>query len=388
MLLLTSSLILQNVDASQLYHSIRGQAIIKLYVIFNALEICDKLCSAFGHDILDSLFATIDSNASSASKRFNRLARFVVATAYITAHTLVLFYQVTSLNVAINSYNNALLTLLISNQFVEIKGSVFKKFEKGNLFQLSCADIVERFQLSIFLVIVTLRNCLEIFGSGAIGDISNYIMYYGLSIWEGLLFLITLDWKQYIYHPSSIISSFSKFSASLQLSNEFKLVQIILGPAFIVFGTEIIVDWIKHAFIVKFNGLTPDVYAQFQESLCRDLLGVNTKITSPGKANIDRTPLVAKRIGFVSIPLACLVIRVASQIVQIIGVISDPGVNPLTPRVKETSPEYEIIGSWKLPHKLTVWIKGQRLIFEKAGVSGRFFAVSQRYSWVAPLFLW
>lgn len=57
----------------------------------------------------------------------------------IVAHTLVLFFQMVTLNVAVNSYSNALLTLLISNQFVEIKGSVFKKFEKENLFQLSCS---------------------------------------------------------------------------------------------------------------------------------------------------------------------------------------------------------------------------------------------------------
>lgn len=54
-------------------------------------------------------------------------------------HTLVLVYQLISMNVAINSYDHALLTLLVSNQFVEIKGSVFKKFEKDNLFQITCA---------------------------------------------------------------------------------------------------------------------------------------------------------------------------------------------------------------------------------------------------------
>lgn len=58
---------------------------------------------------------------------------------FSVAHTLVLFYSLVSLNVAINSYDNALLTLLLSNQFVEIKGAVFKKFEKENLFQMSCA---------------------------------------------------------------------------------------------------------------------------------------------------------------------------------------------------------------------------------------------------------
>lgn len=55
------------------------------------------------------------------------------------AHTIVMVYQLISLNVAVNSYDHALLTLLVSNQFVEIKGSVFKKFEKDNLFQITCA---------------------------------------------------------------------------------------------------------------------------------------------------------------------------------------------------------------------------------------------------------
>ena len=55
------------------------------------------------------------------------------------AHALVMVYQLISLNVAINSYDHALLTLLVSNQFVEIKGSVFKRFEKDNLFQITCA---------------------------------------------------------------------------------------------------------------------------------------------------------------------------------------------------------------------------------------------------------
>lgn len=76
------------------------------------------------------------------------------------AHTLIYFYMLVSLNVAVNSYDYTLLSLLISNQFVEIKGcesavtptkmdtrcmvstdqaAVFKKFDKENLFQILCA---------------------------------------------------------------------------------------------------------------------------------------------------------------------------------------------------------------------------------------------------------
>lgn len=66
------------------------------------------------------LLASIDTLDNTKSS-FPVIGRFLLALSYVYGHTLVLFYQVMSLNVAINSYNNALLTLLISNQFVEIK---------------------------------------------------------------------------------------------------------------------------------------------------------------------------------------------------------------------------------------------------------------------------
>ena len=56
--------------------------------------------------------------------------------------------------------------------------AVFKKFEKENLFQIMCAgmsstpcefsqtpDIVERFQLSLMLTVIALRNMIEMSGS-------------------------------------------------------------------------------------------------------------------------------------------------------------------------------------------------------------------------------
>jgi hypothetical protein len=44
---------------------------------------------------------------------------------------------------------------------VELKGSVFKKFEKNNLFQMSCSDVRERFHLMFLLAIVVIRNLTE-----------------------------------------------------------------------------------------------------------------------------------------------------------------------------------------------------------------------------------
>ena len=127
-------------------------------------QIADRLCCSFGQDLQDSLFSrqTLGRRVDGTHPHIRPLALVGLNVAYVgtsplphtrparapnltakrgpaVAHTLVLFYQLVTLNVAINSYSNALLTLLLSNQFVEIKGSVFKKFEKENLFQMTCA---------------------------------------------------------------------------------------------------------------------------------------------------------------------------------------------------------------------------------------------------------
>ena len=56
-------------------------------------------------------------------------------------------FQFVTLSVAINSNDYKLLTIIISNQFVELKGSVFKRITVNNLFQISCSDIRERLHL-------------------------------------------------------------------------------------------------------------------------------------------------------------------------------------------------------------------------------------------------
>ncbi|KAI9102457.1 eukaryotic membrane protein family-domain-containing protein [Phlyctochytrium arcticum] len=332
--------LLRHYDASQIYHSVRGQALIKLYVIFNVLEICDKLCSAFGHDILDSLFskATVKYTLSTphgGQRQFGRVKHFLVALCYVYTHSIVLFYQVMTLNVSVNSYNNALMTLLLSNQFVEIKGSVFKKFEKENLFQLSCADVVERFQLSVFLCIITLRNFVEL--TGGFSNLDSAISYfYSLSA--------------SMFAPSNILSATFSFpdipSISAILSSPtYKLMETLATPLVVVFGTEVLVDWLKHAFISKFNHIKPAVYGRFRDSLCRDLTDMRSASSGSGSdvpqdrepkkrwIFSDQSPAVARRIGFVSIPLACLVIRVTIQTTEVLvnlrDSLEDPPLNPI-----------------------------------------------------------
>ncbi|KFH73064.1 hypothetical protein MVEG_00289 [Podila verticillata NRRL 6337] len=294
-LVVVACTILQSVDASRTYHFIRGQNAMKLYAIFNCLEIFDRLCCSFGQDILDSLFSksTLGSHPPTASRHARPLTFVVLAVLYILAHTLVLFFQMVTLNVAVNSYSNALLTLLISNQFVEIKGSVFKKFEKENLFQLSCSDIVERFQLSVFVTIITIRNLVELSAAPP----SPFSVY-----------------------PQSFVPLFSSMTAMARL----------LTPCFLVLGCETLVDWLKHAFITKFNQIRPSVYGRFVDILSRDLV-VGSPARLAGNKHqqmfVDQSPMVSRRIGLAALPLACLVICVTIQTLQMVlsTLPSEPG---------------------------------------------------------------
>lgn len=36
-----------------------------------------------------------------------------------------------------------------------------------------------------------------------------------------------------------------------------------------VFGGEVLADWIKHGFIIKFNQLTPSIYDEYSTILAR-----------------------------------------------------------------------------------------------------------------------
>lgn len=255
LLVISSCFVLMRFDASRMYHGIRGQSAIKLYVIYNVLEVCDRLLSAVGQDVLECLFSreTLDRNADGRSKVLRPFGMFALALVYTVAHATALFYQVITLNVAVNSYSNALLTLLMSNQFVEIKGTVFKKFEKENLFQITCADVVERFQLWLMLLIIAMRNVVEVGG---------------LSIRSS-----ETSWTA-MFKGNSNVTTATAFTASNIIPMSFtifpKYFAQVLNPFLLVIGSEMFVDWLKHAYITKFNQYKPEVYSKFFDVLAKD----------------------------------------------------------------------------------------------------------------------
>ena len=145
-------------DISVVYHTVRAQAAIKLYMFFNMLEVsrwiwcernqwasgflqvCDRLLSSFGQDTLDAVYwtATEPRRKHSAGKL---LLWLIIAIVYcsksrplsfkaasddhllLAIHAILVLLQAITLNVAFNSQNRMLLIIMLTNN-VSILGGV------------------------------------------------------------------------------------------------------------------------------------------------------------------------------------------------------------------------------------------------------------------------
>jgi len=228
--------LLQQTDISLIYHMIRGQGTIKLYVVYNVLEIFDKLCQNFGGDVLQTLFNTAEglANCSPEHTRY-WIWRFIsdeaLAAVSSIVHSFILLAQAITLSTCIVAHNNALFALLVSNNFAEIKSNVFKRFSKDNIQILVYHDSVERFHISAFVLFVLAQNILEA---------------------EGPWF------ESFVYN------------------------------ALVVYICEMFIDIIKHSFIAKFNDIKPIAYSEFLEDLCKQTLNMEM---DNGKKTLTFVPL-------------------------------------------------------------------------------------------------
>lgn len=107
-------------------------------------------------------------------------------------------------------------------QFVELKSMVFKKFEKNNLFHMSCSDVRERFHYIILLMVVIVQTMKE------------------------------YSWSE-------------------------KQFWILMPDCAWVLVAEVFVDYFKHAFVTRFNEISGEVYEEYSLSLAFDLVGSKLK---------------------------------------------------------------------------------------------------------------
>jgi len=224
-------------------------------------EVFDRLMCSFGQDALDSLYW----NTTRRPYHPRMIASTIVVLVYAIIHSLILFVHAATLNVAMNSADSALMSLLIGGNFAEIKSTVFKKYNKQNLFKITTSDICERFKLVLFLGLVLLLNCTQ-------GGMNQEMV------------------NDYIY------------------------------MSLIILGAEMFCDWIKHSFITKFNFIKSSVYQDYSLVLAGDLTGIGHEAMY-----IEHTHAVVKRLGFAQIPLVCVMLRYLREALRYADTLTHDG---------------------------------------------------------------
>lgn len=79
----------------------------------------------------------------------------------VTLHSLVLLLSCVTLHVGINAEGTTLLTLLVSNNFAELKSTVFKKYTPESLHSICAVDALERLQFVLFVLVMLLQQLHE-----------------------------------------------------------------------------------------------------------------------------------------------------------------------------------------------------------------------------------
>ena len=77
---------------------------------------------------------------------------------YSTLHGLILCMEMFTLHVVLTSSPDSILSFLFYNNFGEVKITVFKKCDIAGLYQYANNDVVERFQLIIYLINIILTT--------------------------------------------------------------------------------------------------------------------------------------------------------------------------------------------------------------------------------------
>ncbi|CAJ1422359.1 unnamed protein product [Effrenium voratum] len=195
-----------------MYHYIRGESFLKLYVLFNMLEMFERWCRSVGVDLFDLLLASVRQPWRSL------LLKYAVTLAYCFVHATMHLIRVILLNVAINTSSNAVFLIIVTNNFAEIKSTVFKRYEEKSLFPIITSDMVERFYLLLDILFVLARL--------SISQHSGTFTALDVSFWLFLLVVLEIgtDWIKFC-----LITKFSEMQAkTFEVYREVLMADILL----------------------------------------------------------------------------------------------------------------------------------------------------------------
>lgn len=188
---------------------------------------------------------------------------FFISLIYVWIHTLHLSLAVTVFEVALNSSRYNLLLILLTYASVKIKITVFKKHDKKSLTNIIFNDIIERLQIMLYLFVILIKN----FADGRKG------------------------------------------------------IEEIAKGAGIILLYALLIDWIKHYFIIYYNtNLSLDTYRKIMSEFKENWKSVYTTgefIEDNGRtiAILDPSCSLTLSYKFVALPQACMILRSLSSLI-------------------------------------------------------------------------
>jgi hypothetical protein len=255
-------LFLRLIDIPSLSQFMVKESLLKIKYLITLLVVMDKLMSSYGKNIMGSLFWAINQPAHKVKHGY--YWHFILSIIYMNMHAAFLLGYIAVMDVAMEGEGMALLSLLILIQYAEMKSAVLKEITEEKLWIICYNDIVERFQLLVSLVLLFFYN------------ISKHHIN---SFWDE-------DW----------------LTASEWMSP-------LLFTLFIIYLSELTVDWLKHTSIINFTDLGPRIYTKLAHKISKRLGRINEKsFLSDRTQNIASTDL-----GATPLPLGVLVMKVVGD---------------------------------------------------------------------------
>jgi hypothetical protein len=198
---------------------------------------------------------------------------------------------------------------------------------------------VERFQLSIYLLLITFRNAYELSANSS--PLLSFIIPPSSPSSSSASLFIAWTLASVLHFADVVSESMARLLPHLHT---------LLVPPLLIFGTEMIVvcssplfqpslthvtssrsncstsknqflynpqqDWLKHCFITKFNGIPAVIYRRFVESLYRDLAGVSA--AAAGRVYGARVWGVRGSVGYICIFFCCCVYSLSLLLPEIL----------------------------------------------------------------------
>lgn len=258
------TIIVFQINIFYLYHLVKKQEVVKLYVLYNILELFERMvytviedlmnvdvsneyypgmvdsevdfnpefCNNYGKNYRNNKFLNLESDESIEFNSINNSKRQIKSTKKSKIHIKILLFIFNTLQAIILNTEfvvihlsmknfSDLFGLLICNQFLDLKGTIFKKVDNESINDILEMDLKKRFDLILFVILVIIANLREM----EVFEI-KYVLY-PLSV---LVFKIVTDWIKHIFlcrYNNVNLKVYKKFKGLVDYSVGYNIV--ILG---------------------------------------------------------------------------------------------------------------------------------------------------------------